>query len=349
MSHDTSPPPIAITLGDGAGIGPEILLQLMRRADNRADAVIYGSGHVMRLAAAQLTPDDPLPLQLIPLDQWCAGAPPPQPGAARIVDVTSEMPPDARLQLARMDAIPFGEEVAAFGHLQRHALLAAIDDALAGRVRAICTAPLTKALFARAGLPVTGHTELLSERTRTPDAVMMLAGERLRVALVTTHLPVSAISSHLTQEAIESTLRVTWRDLSTRWGIANPRIAVAALNPHAGEQGNMGHEEDAVIRPAIEAARADGVLAEGPFPADTLFARLRGDWPFDAVVCMYHDQGLIPLKLTHFGASANITLGLPIVRTSVDHGTAYDIAGRGVADAGSMQYALDLARRLASG
>ncbi|MEL6180939.1 MAG: 4-hydroxythreonine-4-phosphate dehydrogenase PdxA [Myxococcota bacterium] len=335
-------------MGDGAGIGPEILLALMRQSDPRRSGVIYGSARVMQLTAHHFA--HPLPLHTISLAQWQQQPILPQdPEQVTIIDVTAQLPHAAQEELATFDAIPFGEPRTAFGHLQRAALVAAIDDALAGRIAGICTAPLNKALFAHADLPVTGHTEILAERTQTPEAVMMLAGDRLRVSLVTTHLPLQAVSEHLTTDGILNTLQVTHSDLKRRWNMAQPRIAVAALNPHAGEQGNMGHEEREVIVPAIEAAQQAGIRAEGPFPADTLFARLRRDWPFDAVVCMYHDQGLIPLKLTHFGASANITLGLPIVRTSVDHGTAYDIAGQGVADADSMRYAFGLALRLSQG
>ncbi len=177
---------------------------------------------------------------------------------------------------------------------------------------------------------------------------MMLAGERLRVALVTTHLPLRSVADALTRERILATLRTTHHDLQ-RWLGRPPRIAVAALNPHAGESGTMGREELDLIAPAVLEAQALGIDARGPFPADTLFAPLLQDapWTWDAVACMYHDQALIPLKLLHFGRSANLTLGLPIVRTSVDHGTAYDIAGQATADVGSMRYALDLAAHLA--
>jgi 4-hydroxythreonine-4-phosphate dehydrogenase len=207
---------------------------------------------------------------------------------------------------------------------------------------------LNKALFGEVGLPVTGHTEILADRTEAPDHVMMLAGDTLRVALVTTHLPLSQVAAALSTEKILSTVRTTARDLRRLFGIKRPRIAVAALNPHAGELGNIGREEIEFITPAIDAARSEGIKARGPFAADTLFAKVNveGEWPYDAVVCMYHDQALIPLKLVEFGRSANITLGLPIVRTSVDHGTAYDIAGKGTAETGSLRYALKVAAKL---
>jgi 4-hydroxythreonine-4-phosphate dehydrogenase len=183
---------------------------------------------------------------------------------------------------------------------------------------------------------------------------MMLAGERLRVSLVTTHVPLSRVSQELTSQRVEQVIRTTVSDLRRWFGIEAPQIAVCGLNPHAGEAGHLGLEEREVIEPTL--ARLAGELGEGvglvgPLPSDTLFARYGGgSAPYDAVICMYHDQGLIPLKLLHFGESANLTLGLPVLRTSVDHGTAYDIAGRGQADASSMRYAMELAvRRMARG
>jgi 4-hydroxythreonine-4-phosphate dehydrogenase len=180
---------------------------------------------------------------------------------------------------------------------------------------------------------------------------MMLGGPRLRVALVTTHVPISRVSEKLTAKRLEAVIRTTATDLTRLYGVKHPDIAVCGLNPHAGEKGVMGAEEDEIIRPVVNQLAeelSDDVEISGPYSADTLFSRFRGDrQPFDAVVCMYHDQGLIPLKLMHFGESANITLGLPVVRTSVDHGTAYDIAGWGVADEGSMRYAVELAVEMA--
>lgn len=201
--------------------------------------------------------------------------------------------------------------------------------------------------MADAGLPMTGHTEILGEMCGA-NPVMMLAGDVLRVSLVTTHLPLRDVPAALTDAALDHTLRVTAGDLEDQFGICAPRIAVCGLNPHAGESGKMGREDVDRIAPAVARAVDAGIHAVGPLPADTLFSQFTrgGDAPFDAVVAMYHDQGLIPLKLLHFGRAANITLGLPIVRTSVDHGTAHDIAGAALADTGSLEYALELARQI---
>jgi 4-hydroxythreonine-4-phosphate dehydrogenase len=198
-----------------------------------------------------------------------------------------------------------------------------------------------------AGVPFTGHTEYLAERTATPHVVMLLVGGGLRVALATTHLPLARVAQAITGESLSATLDVLHGDLLSRFGIARPRIGVAGLNPHAGEGGHLGREEIEVIAPALEAARSRGIDAAGPFPADTLFVPAMLS-RFDAVLAMYHDQGLPVLKHASFGHGVNVTLGLPIVRTSVDHGTALDLAGTGTADAGSMQAALALADQLSS-
>lgn len=346
--------PLALTIGDAAGIGPEVLLAALAGIDPaQTPIVVYGVRHLLDLswdALHSLRADLLPPSALRPITRDELAHPPAIPPAAHaLVDVSDDLPEPARRAIEALDAIPFGQPFAAFGHLQGVALEAAIDDALAGHVSGICTAPLTKSLFLLAGRPPTGHTEILAERTVAPHHVMMLAGDRLRVALVTTHLPLGAVPAALTTEAIVATIGTTAHDLAHRFGVAAPRIAVAALNPHAGESGTMGLEERDLIAPAIARAIELGYDVHGPFPADTLFAPLgRPDrpWPWDAVVCMYHDQALIPLKLVHFGQSANITLGLPIVRTSVDHGTAWDIAGLGKADHASMAWAIHAAVRL---
>jgi 4-hydroxythreonine-4-phosphate dehydrogenase len=212
----------------------------------------------------------------------------------------------------------------------------------------MATAPVHKGVINDAGIPFTGHTEFLAERTRTPHVVMMLVGGGLRVALATTHLAVKDIARNITRESLEQTLRVLMHDLKDRFGISAPRIAVAGLNPHAGESGHLGREEIDVIIPLLECLRSEGARISGPLPADTLFnpERLKS---FDCVLAMYHDQGLPVLKYASFGSGVNVTLGLPIIRTSVDHGTALDIAGSGKADAGSLQAAIVLAAALARG
>jgi 4-hydroxythreonine-4-phosphate dehydrogenase len=221
----------------------------------------------------------------------------------------------------------------------------AVEDAMRGRVHAIATAPINKAAWHLAGLPWSGHTDLLAHLTGAPHVAMMFHSDALRVVLATVHVALSDVPRALTRSLVEQTITLTARELP-RFDHARPRIAVAGLNPHAGEGGLFGKEDCEVIAPAVAACQAQGIEVSGPFPADTLFVRARrGD--FDVVIACYHDQGLIPVKLLAFGQAVNVTLGLPIIRTSVDHGTAFDIAGKGVADPESMVSAVLLAARLA--
>jgi 4-hydroxythreonine-4-phosphate dehydrogenase len=227
------------------------------------------------------------------------------------------------------------------------AVCTAVRDALAGDVDGIATAPVNKLAFARAGLPWKGHTDLLGHLTGVERVAMMFWSEPLKVVLASVHVPLRDVSSTITRTLLDEIIDIANRELPV-FGLAAPRLAVAGLNPHAGEHGLMGDEEERVFRPAVEAARARGITIDGPFPGDTVFVRaVRGD--FDAVIASYHDQGLIPVKLLAFGHAVNVTLGLPIVRTSVDHGTAFDIAGKGIADPSSMIEATLLAARLAAG
>jgi len=224
----------------------------------------------------------------------------------------------------------------------------AVDGCLSGRFQAMVTAPVHKGIINDAGIPFTGHTEFLAERTKTPHVVMMLAGGGLRVALATTHVAVKDVAQHITSENLEHTLRALQRDLTARFGIAMPRIAVAGLNPHAGESGHLGREEIDIILPLLERLRREGMQVTGPLPADTLFNRKRLR-EFDCVLAMYHDQGLPVMKYASFGSGVNVTLGLPIIRTSVDHGTALELAGSGRANAGSLCAAISMAAALARG
>jgi len=234
---------------------------------------------------------------------------------------------------------------AAAGRAAYDVIVRAVADAQQGVVQAIATAPVNKEAFRLAGLEWSGHTDLLAHLTASSHVAMMFYSEALRVVLATVHIALSEVPRALTQASLEATIALTARELP-RFGLARPRIAVAGLNPHAGEHGLFGHEEDTAIGPAIEACRARGIEVSGPYPGDTVFVRARrGD--FDVVVACYHDQGLIPVKLVAFGQAVNVTLGLPIIRTSVDHGTAFDIAGKGVADPESMITAVLLAARLA--
>jgi len=239
-----------------------------------------------------------------------------------------------------------GELSGEAGRAAYDTLCEAVKDAQSGVVAAVATAPVNKLAFARAGLPWKGHTDLLAHLTGSPRVAMMFWSEPLKVVLATIHIPLASVTSALTRELVDDIIDLSSRELP-RFGIAQPRLAVAGLNPHAGEDGLLGHEEAKVLRPAIEAAQKRGIHINGPFPGDTVFGRaVRGE--FDAVIACYHDQGLIPVKLLAFGRAVNVTLGLPIIRTSVDHGTAFDIAGKNVADPASMIEATLLAARLAT-
>ena len=318
-------PCIAITSGEPAGIGPEVCLRLSARKF-AARLVVLGDRHLLaeRARAAGL---------VVALADYAGPDSAAVPAALEVLHV-----PLARPVLA-------GQLDPANGR----AVLDMLDRALLGCQRgefaAMVTAPLHKGVINDAGVPFTGHTEYLAEKTRTPKVVMMLVGGapfQLRVALVTTHLPLRAVPYAITEQEVESTLRIVHADLQKKWGNATPRILVAGLNPHAGEGGYLGREEIDVIAPVIARLQRDGINVVGPLPADTLFTErcLQGS---DAQVAMYHDQGLAVLKHASFGHGVNVTLGLPIIRTSVDHGTALDLAGSGKADPGSLFAALDLA------
>ena len=237
-----------------------------------------------------------------------------------------------------------GQVSAEAGQAAYFAVLEAVEYAVLNVVDAIATAPINKEAFAAAGLPWKGHTDLLKHLTGARHAVMLFSSEALRVVLATVHIPLAKVPRALTQELVEDVVGVTASEMP-RFGFPAPRIAIAGLNPHAGENGLLGAEDDRVLRPAIAALRERSIDVSGPFPADTIFLRaMKGE--FDVVVACYHDQGLIPVKMAAFGKAVNVTLGLPIVRTSVDHGTAFDIAGQGIADPGSMIEAIKLAARL---
>ncbi|MCL2657476.1 MAG: 4-hydroxythreonine-4-phosphate dehydrogenase PdxA [Betaproteobacteria bacterium] len=314
-------PLIAITCGEPAGVGPELVAQL---ACETLPARIVAIGDQSLLAErAQM-----LGLQ-VAVRAWT----PDSAAAPGVLDV---------LHVPLAATVTPGEVDPANARHVLGILDAAIDGCMAGRFDAMVTAPVHKGVINDAGIAFSGHTEYLAERTATKRVVMMLAGGGLRVALATTHLPLSKVSAALTPELLVETLTILHADLCDKFGIADPRILVAGLNPHAGEGGHMGREEIEIIEPVLESLRAQGMLLIGPLPADTMFTPhqlARGD----AVLAMYHDQGLPTLKYASFGGGVNITLGLPIIRTSVDHGTALDLAGTGKADAGSLHAALDCA------
>jgi 4-hydroxythreonine-4-phosphate dehydrogenase len=242
-------------------------------------------------------------------------------------------------------SFPRGEVNAASGQAAYDAIVSATTDALAGRVQAVATAPINKAAFAAAGLPWKGHTELLAHLCGVEQVAMMFWSEKLCVVLATVHIPLVRVSRELTTDRLLSVIRLTAAALP-RFGLTAPRLAVAGMNPHAGEDGLLGTEDRDVMAPAVDRARSEGIDVSGPWPADTVFLRA-GRREFDAVIAAYHDQGLVPVKLVAFGQAVNVTLGLPIIRTSVDHGTAFDIARQNVADPGSLVEAVVLAARLA--
>ena len=232
------------------------------------------------------------------------------------------------------------------GHAAYDTIVRAVRDAQTGGIHGMATAPINKEALALAGLPWRGHTEMLAALTNAPRVAMMFWSEKLRVVLLTIHIPLAQVPAALTVDSVCGIIELTHRELP-RFGIARPRLALAGLNPHAGEHGVLGSEETDVLEPAVARSAAGGVNIAGPFPGDTIFLRaMRGE--FDAVIACYHDQGLIPIKLAAFGQAVNVTLGLPIIRTSVDHGTAFDIAGRDIADPESMVQAVLLAARLAT-
>lgn len=331
---------LALTMGDAAGVGPEIILRAFDALPPDATPTVYGDADLLARAAQSLQARG-VAITRCPIVS-VEGPEHSRRDALCVVSCDQRQAQDAD------GPYPWGQAVAHFGALQRAALLRAIDDAQHDRVDGIVTLPWHKARLLDAGLEATGHTEVLQQATSSPDAIMVLAGDTLRVALATTHLPLREVPDRLSTAGIAQVGRVFARGLAEDWGIASPRIAVCGLNPHAGEGGVLGHEDEAVIAPAIRQLRDEGIQAEGPFPADTIFPMVaHGRLPFDGIIAMYHDQGLGPLKTWHFGEAANVTVGMPILRTSVDHGTAYDIAGRGEARTDSFVFAYTLACEMA--
>jgi 4-hydroxythreonine-4-phosphate dehydrogenase len=330
-----SKPIIAVTMGDPSGIGPEVILKAL------ADPLIKKISRPLILGDWGVLQRVPHGRSGVPkLVCWQPGQPLlpmlNDPGVHVVCSLSS---------LSARDSRP-GKPSKGAGHGAFSYIRVAARMALSKFADAMATAPISKSILIDAGYNYPGHTELLAELSRTPDCRMMLMGAKLRVVPVTGHIAFTKVARHLTPANIQTTLELTDRGLKDFFGMARPRIAVAALNPHGGEEGIFGREEIEVIAPAVRRARRRGIEAAGPFPADSLFHHAaRGD--YDAVVCMYHDQGLIPLKLHHFFGGVALTLGPPFIRTSVDHGTAYDIAGTGKADATSMKEAIVLAARLA--
>ena len=309
-------PRVAVTVGDPAGIGPEVVLKALASPERPpAEYVVYGPGDAIEAFARRMG--------------WK--------GVAALGVELVDIPLDAE--------VPLGQVTAAGGRVAAEAVLRSARDAMAGKVDAIATAPLNKESLRAAGYPFPGHTELLADVAGVADVAMMFVGGPLRVALVTIHRSLRSVPDAVTGAEVARVGRLVHRELP-RFGATRRRIAVCGLNPHAGEGGLFGTEERDAVSPAVEMLKREGIDCHGPFPADTLFPRaFQGE--FDAVIALYHDQGLIPVKLMAFGKSVNVTLGLPFPRASVDHGTAFDIAGQGIAAEGSMLAAMKVAVQLA--
>ncbi|WXL26428.1 4-hydroxythreonine-4-phosphate dehydrogenase PdxA [Ectopseudomonas mendocina] len=325
----TAPHRFALTPGEPAGIGPDLCLMLAREAQPHI-LIAIASRSLLEARAKELG----LNIQVIAVtpDNW------------------PELPADAG-SLYAWDTplacpVKAGQLDSRNGHYVLQTLTRAAEGCVKGDFAGMITAPVHKGVINEAGIPFSGHTEFLADLTHTEQVVMMLATHGLRVALVTTHLPLKDIAAAITEERLSRVTRILDHDLRTKFGIAQPRILVCGLNPHAGEGGHLGREEIEVIEPALERLRAEGINLIGPLPADTLFTPKHLDH-CDAVLAMYHDQGLPVLKYKGFGAAVNVTLGLPIIRTSVDHGTALDLAGTGKIDTGSLNVALQTAYQMA--
>jgi len=333
MPQTNNRPIVAITMGDAAGVGPEIIIKALSEeiVYECCRPLVVGDLHVLERARKLV--GSSLKLRAVAEVADACFAPP-------MVDVFD-------LHNVDWSRVRPGTVCAEAGRAAVEYVMRATELALAGQVQAIATAPLNKEAMQLGGYDFIGHTEILAELTGTPRCTTMLVSGPLRVVHVTRHVPLREVAARITPERVLETIEIAAEGLRA-WGMARPRLGVAALNPHGGEGGLLGDEEMTAIAPAVEAAQERGIDARGPFPADSIFTRaLRGE--FDAVVAMYHDQGHIPIKVYGFEESVTVTLGLPIVRTSVDHGTAFDIAWQGVADPRSMIEAIKLAARLSVG
>lgn len=330
MKHSLQAP-VAISMGDAAGIGPEIVLKTLAdpKVMREHPAFVIGNAAILIRDAARFD----IPLKIRTIDQAHQHEP-----KAGVLDVmaVSDLPP----------SLPYGQISADAGLAAYHAIRTGIDLAMRGEISALCTAPIHKEALSAAGVPFPGHTEMLAEFSGTQDYGMLLMNPQLRTILVTVHCSVTDAAKRLNTALELRIIRLAHRTLE-QFGIAKPRIAVAGLNPHAGEGGLFGREDIDIIAPAIAQARAGGLDVSGPLPGDTVFMHARKG-RYDIVVAQYHDQGLIPVKLLGVEDGVNITAGLPFVRTSPDHGTAFDIAGQGIADPASMLTALRTAHELAT-
>jgi 4-hydroxythreonine-4-phosphate dehydrogenase len=318
-------PVIALTAGEPAGIGPDLCIALSQQ-DLPCRISVLGDVDVLRARAEQLG--------VAPEFLTRDAIPPHRAGALHV----RHLPVAAPVVPGTLDASNSAHVLSL--------LDAALAGCLNGAYQAMVTAPVHKGVINDAGFAFTGHTEYLADHSGTPRVVMMLAGGGLRVALATTHLPLREVADAVTPTLLAEVIRILNADLQAKFGVARPRILVAGLNPHAGESGHLGREEIDVIEPVLDRLRSEGMDLVGPLPADTLFSRIRQE-PCDAVLAMYHDQGLPVLKYASFGAGVNVTLGLPFIRTSVDHGTALGLAGSGRAEVGSLVAAIEMALEMA--
>jgi len=325
--------PLAVSMGEPAGIGPDLILRLYAQRDeyDLPPFVVFGHAGFLRARAARLQLDVPI------VETTAEEAGRHFATALPVISIDGFVPDQP------------GEPTALSGKVVIEAIRQAVDATLSGSCRAVVTAPIHKGVLYSTGFPYPGHTEFIAALTardgKVPLPVMMLAHEALRVVPATIHVPISDVPKLLTHDLLVETGRIVAHDLRTRFAIAAPRIAFAGLNPHAGEGGAIGKEDAEIIAPAIAQLQREGINAEGPLPADTLFHLPR--WSlYDAAIGMYHDQALIPIKTVAFDEAVNVTLGLPVVRTSPDHGTAFDIAGTGRGSSSSMLAAVRLADRL---
>ena len=330
---------IGLSMGDPAGIGPEVIVKALADPKIRelANFVIFGSSELLAYAGDQAELD--LVWRRIPHERLHLGRGSESKGRRRLIVADYDEYALLNWQARR--------PTKAGGQASMQFVLDAVDHARNGLLEAVVTGPIHKTSWNMAGYRRwVGHTELLRDKCRVKRVVMLFAGGPLRVALASIHVPLFELRNRFTIGLVFDPIDLTHQALREWFGLEEPRIGVCGLNPHAGENGHLGDEEERIIRPAIVMAQDTGIQAEGPFPADTLFQRAAAG-QFDAVVAMYHDQGLIPVKLLGFNNSVNLTLGLPIVRTSVDHGTAFDIAGRNKANAAPMKAAIRMAVRIA--
>ena len=319
-------------MGDPAGIGPEVIAKALSKPSLRrvCSPLVIGAYDVMQQTVKKLK----LKVAVRKVEGH-------EPGALRAGEIVVLDPLEHPLATFRPGVVAPETGAASVAFIKK-----AVHLAQTGCIDGIVTGPINKEAINMAGCHYPGHTELLADLTQAQESGMMIIGGPLKIMFVTTHVAIKELPSQLTQPKIEKGIRLAHLAMTTLFGVKKPRIGIAALNPHAGEQGLFGDEEARVIAPAARAAQAGGILASNPMPADTLFGKAaRGE--YDAIVALYHDQGLIPLKMVAFGSCVNLTVGLPIIRTSVDHGTAFDIVGKGVADPGSLIEAVTLAARLA--